>query len=176
MILLLIIALQWRHNGHDSITNHKPHHCILYRLFRRRSKKTSKLRVTGLCVGNSPETGEFTAQMTSNAENVSTWWRHHMKTRSGPVLVVTDICSNNVGNVYSDRVLLGRGWTTFHNLWLMHLYVVTTWLILIISTPRVKFLCQHRIWNINNLIFAAYFGGFYILLCLNWFVHGSRWY
>ena len=35
---------------------------------RRRSKKTSKLRVTGLCAGNSPETGEFPAQMASNAK------------------------------------------------------------------------------------------------------------
>ena len=35
------------------------------------------LRVTGLCVGNSPGTGEFPAQMVSNAENVSIWWRHH---------------------------------------------------------------------------------------------------
>ena len=41
-------------------------------------KKTSKLRATGLCVGNSPVTGEFPAQMTSIAENVSIWWRHHM--------------------------------------------------------------------------------------------------
>ena len=48
-----------------------------YRLFRRRSKKTSKLRVTGLCAGNSPGTGEFAAQMASFAENVSIWWRHH---------------------------------------------------------------------------------------------------
>ena len=40
-------------------------------------KKTSKLRVTGLCAGNSPGTGEFPAQMASNAENVSIWWRHH---------------------------------------------------------------------------------------------------
>ena len=52
---------------------------IVYHLFRRRSKKTSKLRVTGLCVGNSPGTGEFPAQMASNAENVSIWWRHHEK-------------------------------------------------------------------------------------------------
>ena len=44
--------------------------CILNRLFRRRSKKTSMLRVTGLCEGNSPVTGEFPAQMVSNAENV----------------------------------------------------------------------------------------------------------
>ena len=48
------------------------------RLFRRRSKKTSKLRITGLCAGNSPGTDEFPAQMASNAENVSIWWRHHV--------------------------------------------------------------------------------------------------
>ena len=28
--------------------------------------------------GNSPVTGEFPAQMASNAENVYTWWRHHV--------------------------------------------------------------------------------------------------
>ena len=27
--------------------------------------------------GNSPGTGELPAQMASNAENVSIWWRHH---------------------------------------------------------------------------------------------------
>ena len=36
------------------VLNHQPHGCLLSRLFRRRSKKTSKHRVTGLCVGNSP--------------------------------------------------------------------------------------------------------------------------
>ena len=40
-------------------------------------KKTSKLRVTGLCEGNSPVTGEFPAQMASNAENVIIWWCQH---------------------------------------------------------------------------------------------------
>ena len=62
---------RWRHNGRDSVSNHQPHHCLLNRLFRRRSKKTSKLRVTGLCVGNSPRIGEFPAQMASNAEMFS---------------------------------------------------------------------------------------------------------
>ena len=69
--------LQWCHNGHDGASNHQPHHCLFNRLFRRRSKKTSKVRFTGLCAGNSPVTGEFPAQMASNAENVSIWWRHH---------------------------------------------------------------------------------------------------
>ena len=54
------------------------HHCLLNRLFRCRSKKTSKLRVTDLCAGNSPVTGEFPARMVSNAENGSIWWRHHV--------------------------------------------------------------------------------------------------
>ena len=40
-------------------------------------KKTSKVRVTGLCAGNSPGTGEFPAQRASNAENGPIWWRHH---------------------------------------------------------------------------------------------------
>ena len=72
-----IDTLQWRHNGHSGVSSHQPHTCLLDRLFRRRSKKTSKLRVTGLCEGNSPVTGDFPAPRTSNAENVSIWWRHH---------------------------------------------------------------------------------------------------
>ena len=44
-------ALQRRHNGRGSVSNHQPHDCLLNRLFRRRSKKTSKLCVTGLCAG-----------------------------------------------------------------------------------------------------------------------------
>ena len=47
-------SLHWRHNDHDGVSNHQLHDCLLNRLYRRRSKKTSKLRVTGLCVGNSP--------------------------------------------------------------------------------------------------------------------------
>ena len=57
-----LTASQWRHNGCDDVSNHQHHHCLLNRLFRRRSKKTSKLRVTSLCAGNSPVTGEFPAQ------------------------------------------------------------------------------------------------------------------
>ena len=60
------------------MSNLQPHHCLLNRVFRRRSKKTSKLRVTGLCAGNSPVTGEFPAQMTHNAINVSIGWSHHL--------------------------------------------------------------------------------------------------
>ena len=91
------VALRWCHNGRDSVSNHQHRYCLLKRLFRRKSKKTSKLRVTGLCAGNSPGTGEFPAQRASNAENVSIWWRHRV-----PYLifyhgvVITQFSSKNI--------------------------------------------------------------------------------
>ena len=62
-------TLQWRHNDHDGDSIHQPHGCLLNRLFRRRSQKTSKLRVTGLCVRiyrwpvNSPHKGPVRRNM-----------------------------------------------------------------------------------------------------------------
>ena len=53
-VLNRFIALQWRHNEHDGVSNHQPYDCLLNRLFIRRWKKTSKLRVTGLCEGCIP--------------------------------------------------------------------------------------------------------------------------
>ena len=58
-------------------SNHQTHGCLLNRLYRRRSKRTSKLHVTALCEGNSKVAGEFTALRASNAENVPIWWRHY---------------------------------------------------------------------------------------------------
>ena len=70
-------TLKWSHNGRDGISNHQPHDCLLNRLFRCRAKKASKVRATGLCERYSLWSVEFPAQMSSNAENVSIWWRHH---------------------------------------------------------------------------------------------------
>ena len=68
-----------RHNEHYGLSNHQPYDCLLNRLFRRRFKKKIKLRVIGLCEGNSLVTGEFPVQRVSNAENVSIWRRHHLQ-------------------------------------------------------------------------------------------------
>ena len=54
-----MISLRWRHNERDGVSNHRRNECFLNRLFGRRPKKTSKLRVTGLCEGNPPVTGHL---------------------------------------------------------------------------------------------------------------------
>ena len=78
-----MIPLQWRHNGGDGVSSHQPHDRLLNHLFRRRSKKISKLRATDLCAVNSSVTGEFPAQRPSNADNDSIWWRHDDLTHCG---------------------------------------------------------------------------------------------
>ena len=71
------VSLQWRHSERDGVSNHRHLDGLPNRLFRRKAKKTSKLRVAGLCEGNSPVTGDFPAQRASDAEYVSVWWHHH---------------------------------------------------------------------------------------------------
>ena len=80
-------SLNWCHNERDGVSNHQPIDCLVNRLCRRRSKKTSKLCTTSLCARNSPVSGHFPAQRASNAENVSIWWRLHGR----------DICYSNWG-------------------------------------------------------------------------------
>ena len=93
--------LQWRHNERDGVSNHQPHDCLLKRLFGSRSKKTSNLRVTVFCAGNSPLTGEFPTQMASNGENVSIWWRHHdpsYHNHFGYILIILNFPSTGWGH------------------------------------------------------------------------------
>ena len=75
-------ALQWRHNRHDSVSNHQPHDCLLNRLFRRRSKENINAPRHWPFCGEFTGTGEFPAQSASYAENVSIRWRHHEIYRS----------------------------------------------------------------------------------------------
>ena len=118
----LMIALQWRRNERDGVSNHQPHDCLQNRLFWRRSKKTSKLRVISLCEGNSPVTGEFPAQRTSNAENVSGSWRHHVVVcHAVRVLCVSPSIHNgcfmytsNIWNLYKSCFSSSRCTVTVH--------------------------------------------------------------
>ena len=78
--------LQWRHNERDGVSNYPCLRCFLRCGIRRRSKKTSKFRVTGLYAGNSPVTGEFSAQMVRNEKNAFIWWRHHAMLSLVPII------------------------------------------------------------------------------------------
>ena len=49
--VIKIVPLQWRHNERDGVSNHRRIDCSGVR---RKSKKTLKLRTTGLCKGNPP--------------------------------------------------------------------------------------------------------------------------
>ena len=79
-----VITFQWRHDERDSVSNHQRLEFLLNRLSNQRkhqsfikSKKTPKLRVTGLYGGNPAVTGGFPSEMASNMENVSIWWRQY---------------------------------------------------------------------------------------------------
>ena len=104
-------SLQWRHNECYGVSNPQPHDCLLDRLFRHKSKKTSKLRVTGLCGGNSPVTGEFPTQRSSNADNVSIWWRH----RAGADTEIFRVNENNA--VAADGIHSVEGICNIYELW-----------------------------------------------------------
>ena len=74
---ILVSTLHWRHNERAGVSNHQPHDCLLNRLFRRRSKKSSKFRVTGPLCGEFTGTQWIPRTKASDEENVSIWWRHH---------------------------------------------------------------------------------------------------
>ena len=87
----ILVPLQWRHNGHDNVSNYQPNDCLLNCLFRRRSKKTSKLRVTGFCAGirrgpvNSRHKWPVTRKMFPFDDVIMHWICDDLLTHRGPV-------------------------------------------------------------------------------------------
>ena len=65
------IPISWHHNEGHGTSNHQHLDCLLTRLFRRTSKRTSKLRVTGPPEENPPITSELPSKRTSNADKYS---------------------------------------------------------------------------------------------------------
>ena len=75
--VLELKAIQCCHNEHDGVWNQVCQDCLLICLLTRRSKKTSKLCITGLCEGNPLVTGGFPSQRASNMDKASIWRYHH---------------------------------------------------------------------------------------------------
>ena len=69
VVAALGFPLHWRHNGRDGVSNHQSHDCLLNRIFRRRSKKTSSSASLAFVRGNhrgpvnSPHKGPVTRKM-----------------------------------------------------------------------------------------------------------------
>ena len=148
------MPLRWRHNDHAGVSNHQPHGCLLNRLFRRNSKKTSKLRVTGLCAGNSPGTGEFPAQMASYAENVTIWWRHHVyQWYSLCTLMATELSSWKITRWQAATSISMT--TNWH-----HLLTSMTWWFHPLH-------CEETLLYVTSCC-AGYVCGLSTRLCLNW--------
>ena len=102
-------ALRLRHNERYGVPNQRRLDGLLNRLSKRRSKKTSKLRGTGFCEGNSSVTGEFPSQRTSIAENVSFQSRYH--DNASLQSYVNDFSNTNVANmknVYTTNIRSGE--------------------------------------------------------------------
>ena len=89
-VIVFYYPLRWCHNGRGGVSNHGRLDCLPNRLFRRRSKKASKLR------------GEFPSQRASNAENVPIWWRHHDRRRAIASFIGT-YCQWHAGMEFPGR-------------------------------------------------------------------------
>ena len=76
-VLIMPLSLQWRQNWCNGASNHRHLDCSLKRLYRRRSKKTPKLCITGRCEGNPSVKGGFPSQKACSTKYVSIWWHHH---------------------------------------------------------------------------------------------------
>ena len=68
----------------SQITSHTFVYSTVYTGADQRKHQSSAL--LAICADNSPVTEELPAQKFSNAENVSIWWRHHVKLVPGDVL------------------------------------------------------------------------------------------
>ena len=82
MINTTFLSLQWRHNERDGISNHPRDDCLLSRLFRCRSKKIEKIRVTGLCAGKSPVNSPYKGSVTQKMSAFDDVIMHHRESET----------------------------------------------------------------------------------------------
>ena len=84
-----IEILQGCHNERDDVSNNQPHNCLPNRLCRRRSTKTSKLHVTGLCV-----------------RGIHRWWVNspHKRPVTRKMFLFDDVIIKDLDPVYPARV------------------------------------------------------------------------
>ena len=80
-------SLYWRHYERDGVSNHRRLQCLLTRLCQAQIKENIKAPRDWPLWGEFTGDRRFPSQRASNAENVSTWWRHHVKHTIAPCQV-----------------------------------------------------------------------------------------
>ena len=125
-------TLLWRHNGHDSVSNHQPHDCLLNRLIQTQIKENIK------ALGHWPLCGEFTGDRwirRSNGQLRGKWF--HLMTSSwnqiflsSPVIITQHDLSPSVWlcvtlkypwyvPIASSRCITDMQMTLIHTLWVV---------------------------------------------------------
>ena len=158
---ILAPSLQWRHNERDGVSNHRHLYHSLSRLFRRRSRKISKLCVTGLCEGNSLVAGEVHAQRASDMEKTFPFNRFGRKLRYKYSVAVstdhkcviifmelkytTELCTSLGLNLSFQYCQVQRG---FHNNTCRRLNISIIWYIITVgmaglNIPKAR-QCDHH--------------------------------
>ena len=94
-------TFEWRHNELDGVSNHQAHDCLRNRLSRRRSEKTSKLRVTGLCAENLPVTGVNSTHRGPVTRKMFPFDDVIMKNNHLTNIVATNLCVVKFDLIYS---------------------------------------------------------------------------
>ena len=142
--------------------NHQPRDCVLNRLFRRRSKKTSKLRVTGLCAGNSPATvnsphkGPVTRKMLPFDDVImSSEYLINKSYQQGSV----SYCGSNDSNFYLKYIVCdacglrspsfeSSGVLYYTYLYLFHVELIMQWMQQILA--KSCFRCKKNTWHVES--------------------------
>ena len=130
---ILYYQISFHYNERDGTSNHRHLDCLLNRLFRRRSKKLSKLCVTGLYEGIHRW---FPSQRASKAENVSFWWRRHVVFKLPHVLSLRVSFTCRTSRYFhpklnKQRVLMHghQGWNVRHGLCHIYMIYVYKWVV-----------------------------------------------
>ena len=142
-----IVSLQSRHNERDSVWNHQPRDCLLNGLFRRRSTKTSKIRITGLCAGihrghvNSPHKGPLTRKMFLLDDVIMLWGKRFYKFHHpGPILKKNMMSSYQCKNWHCITVTNYDFHNGPHILVRKKIFIWCTWICQIKSTLLMQWM------------------------------------
>ena len=145
----LNITLHWCHNESDGVSNHRRLGCLLKRLFRRRrSKKTSKLRLTGLCEGTPPIAHKVAVTQ---------------KMFPFDVVIIQIIIAKislciSINRVLGPYLWNGKPWMTFTFPWLSEVYIWDECSIIISDICKSTI----RLWIIHICIHMTYSSPFSI--------------